>query len=429
MALNPYIVTIVVLQSGERLPMLRSRASGIPLFEPMLYALTELRARSRAAATIQQALRAVMTLYLVLDQLKVDLMQRLDEGRLLELGEVEEVVRRCREPLESFAPAESLLVARQPAKVVSLEKLRMRTSDAALTGVEPATAALRVRYIRGYLNWLATGRLLRMGRKHDNYNALTSTTDLICRALDERVPPSGHRNTLNQRMGLAPEVLSTLKEVIEPTSPDNPWTGIHAKERNSLMVKWLLSLGLRRGELAGIRTTDIHFQKNEVLIRRRADDPDDPRKHQPNAKTRDRLLPLSEDLAVLTHRYITVWRRAFKGARKHEFLFVANGSGAPLSLSAINKIFVALRGKCPSLPEDLSPHTMRHTWNDGFSEVMDEKQVPEEKEKKMRSRMMGWSETSDSAVIYTRRHIQEKANEAMLELQAKMTKGDKQDEA
>lgn len=428
MARNPYVVETVVLQSGERLPMLRYRASGIPLLEPMLYALTELRARNRAAATIQQALRAVMALYLVLDRLNVDLGQRLEDGRLLELGEVEEIVRCCRSPLEIWTFADAPDQAPEPSNVISLEKARMRSSDGVSTGVDPATAALRIRYIRGYLNWLATSRLLKAGRNHANYDALKSTTEIICRALDERVPPSGHRNTVNQRMGLAPGALARLLEVIEPTSAENPWTGAHARERNALIVKWLLSLGIRRGELAGARTTDINFQKNEVLIPRRADDPSDPRKHQPNAKTRDRLLPLSDDLAVLTHSYITKTRRAIKGARRHDILFVANGSGAPLSLSAINKIFVALRRKCPDLPEDLSPHITRYTWNDGFSELMDRKQVPEEREKKMRSRMMGWSETSDSAATYTRRHIQKKANEAMLELQTKMTKGGK-DEA
>lgn len=422
MARNPYVVDIVVLQSGERLPMLRSRVSGVPLFEPTLYALTELRARNRAAATIQQALRAVMTLYLALDRLKVDLGKRLDEGRLLELGEVDEIVRCCRVHLEGWAFAESPEESHQHTNVVSLEKARMRSSDVASTRVDPATAALRVRYISGYLNWLATYRLLKLGRNHPNYDALKSTAVTVCRVLDERVPPSGHRYAVNQRMGLTPELLSRLKEVIEPTSADNPWTGTHAKERNSLMVKWLLSLGLRRGELAGIRTTDINFQKNEVLIRRRADDLGDPRKHQPNAKTRDRLLPLSDNLASLTHRYITGSRRALKGARKHEFLFVANGAGAPLSLSSVNKIFVALRRKCPDLPEDLTPHVMRHTWNDVFSELMDQKKVPEEKEKKMRSRLMGWSETSTSAATYTRRHTQEKANEASLELQKNLTK-------
>ena len=88
---NPYTVRTVVLDSGERLPMLCARTGGLPLFEPTLYALTELRAKNRSTSTIQQALRSVMVLCLVLDRLGVDLDVRLSEGRLLELGEVEEV--------------------------------------------------------------------------------------------------------------------------------------------------------------------------------------------------------------------------------------------------------------------------------------------------------------------------------------------------
>jgi integrase len=76
-----------------------------------------------------------------------------------------------------------------------------------------------------------------------------------------------------------------------------------------------------------------------------------------------------------------------------------------------------LRRKCPDLPDDLSPHVLRHTWNDHFSELMDEKGVPEEIEHKMRSRLMGWSETSKTATTYTRRHVHKRARAAALQLQ------------
>jgi hypothetical protein len=77
---NPFAVRLVVFTSGERLPLLCRRSTGTPLFEPTVYAITELRAQNRASATIQQALRAVMVLYLVLERLKIDLDQRLGEG-------------------------------------------------------------------------------------------------------------------------------------------------------------------------------------------------------------------------------------------------------------------------------------------------------------------------------------------------------------
>jgi integrase len=87
----------------------------------------------------------------------------------------------------------------------------------------------------------------------------------------------------------------------------------------------------------------------------------------------------------------------------------------------LNKVFVVLRRKCPDLPDDLAPHVCRHTWNDKFSEDMDKAKVSEETEKKMRSRLMGWSETSGTAATYTRRHVQRKAREASLALQKKIT--------
>lgn len=418
---NPYAVRLVVLESGERLPMLCFRATGLPLFETTLYALTELRAKNRSTSTIQQALRSVLLLCLVLDRSGVDLDRRLAEGRILDAGEVEDVARLCRLQLENISfdgASDNNLSAR---KVVPLEKVRMRSSfiNAADT-VDSGTVAIRLRYIRDYLNWRATDRLLKIGPKHSTYAGLRKAAEIVSGALYVRTPTSSRRNTAAQREGMSEEGLVRLIAVIDPASPDNPWIGDHASERNALMVRWLLNLGVRRGELLGVRTSDINFQANEVLIARRADDPDDPRKRQPNTKTNDRLLSVDDDLAVLTHKYITGSRRAIKGARRHEYLFVANGSGAPLTLAALNKLFVVLRRKCPELPQELTPHVLRHTWNDNFSAVMDKQGVPEEIEKKMRSRLMGWSESSNTAATYTRRHVKRKARSASLELQKKL---------
>lgn len=414
----------VIFQSGERFPLLVDRAAGVPLFEPTLFALTELRAKNRATATIEQALRAVMILYRCLDTLGIDLPARLGQGQLLDLGEIEQLAHFCRLPVDALDEVDTTSTRRNRiAKVGSYESVRMRSSAAAKVEVHPSTAAIRLGYIRDYIQWLATDRLLKMQREHPAHAVLTNEMEVVLRVLDQRMPSSGKRNFVGEREGLSPEALVRLKQVIDPSSADNPWTGAHARERNALIVYWLLSLGLRRGELLGIRIPDINFQTNEVLIARRADDPADPRKHQPNAKTNGRLLSLDDDLAQLTRRYILGARRNFEGARKHDFLIVATGTGAPLTLVALNKVFAALRRKCPDLPDELTPHVLRHTWNDRFSELMDKHRVSEETEHKMRSRLMGWSETSQTATTYTRRHIKKKAREASLQLQKAMRIG------
>lgn len=403
--------------------MLCSKATGLPLFEPTLYALTELRARNRASATLQQALRSIMVLYLALERLGVDLDDRLRDLKLLEPGEIDEIIRFCRLPLSALAPEEKLTALIAP-KVMSLEKIRMGSTPGPCEEVSQDTAAIRLHYARGYLKWRLDNQLLKLSgtRNREAQAALSATGELALRTLENRSPALHSHQNVGQRQGLAKEALMRLRQVIDPNSDENPWKGRYARDRNRLIIRWLLDLGLRRGELLGVRIENIDFQSHEVRIDRRADDILDPRKDQPNTKTAGRLLPLSAELTQLTHRYITEHRRGIPGARKHSFLFVAAHTGAPLALSSMTKIYDVLRQKCPDLPDDLTAHVMRHTCNDEFSDLMDEQGVSEQEEKRLRSRLMGWSETSGTAAIYTRRHVQRKARQASLDLQKKLNR-------
>jgi integrase len=215
-----------------------------------------------------------------------------------------------------------------------------------------------------------------------------------------------------------------MQNITQPDHPDNPWDDLSCRYRNSLIVDWLLYLGLRRGELLGIRIPDINFQQETVTVHRRADDPDDPRLNQPNAKTLGRVIPISRGLLDRTKRYVLDVRAKTPGARAHTFLFVASHAGRPLSLQAVNKLFRVLRSKCPSAAnQSITPHGLRHTWNERFSEEMDRNQISDEKESRQRSYLMGWSYTSETAATYQRRRIREKANVASLKLQDKFSRG------
>jgi hypothetical protein len=165
---------------------------------------------------------------------------------------------------------------------------------------------------------------------------------------------------------------------------------------------------------------DINLRTNEVLIARRADDPMDPRADAPNAKTHDRLLVLSDGLAALTRAYIHKQRRAVTNSRRYPHLILATGTGRPLSKQALNKLFVELRRKVPGIPDEFYPHVMRHSWNDGFSELMDSQKVPAAEEERMRKQQMGWSDKSKMPAVYTKRHTKRKADRASLDLQSKM---------
>ena len=103
--LNRYVVKTLMLSSGERLPVLLDGEAGIPLFAPTVYSLTHLRARNLASNTIEQALRHVMVLLLFLDQNKIDLEARLREGKVLDLGELEELAAACKLSVASLVGA------------------------------------------------------------------------------------------------------------------------------------------------------------------------------------------------------------------------------------------------------------------------------------------------------------------------------------
>lgn len=416
---NPYIVRTLMLASGERLPILMDTRVGKPLFAPTIYSLTQLRGRNLAANTIEQSLRSVMVLLLFLEQREIDLEARLRDGLILDMAEIESLANACKLHVSDMVAAPQ--VVSKPARVTSIERYRIRPAIVGPKSVDGNSAANRIRGITDYLSWLAKTQLLKFPAGNPAFLALEAKRQMVVEAFKARIPEGGSRNVLDARMGLSSGAAARLLTVIARNSPENPWSGEFAKCRNELIFRWLYAFGLRRGELLNVKVSDIDFRKETITVVRRADALEDPRRQQPTVKTRDRVLPIPPDLCRLTHEYVMNARRRWAGARKHEYLFVADKTGAPMSLSALNKCFAFLRSRIPDLPDDLSPHVLRHTWNDNFSALMDRNKTADSDEQKMRSVLMGWSETSGTAIKYTRRHLRQKANHASLLMQSEMT--------
>ena len=415
-----YRVKMLVTSSGERLPMLLGRA-GLPLFEPTVFSLSEVRSRNRASNTIDSYLRSVMVFLLFLDLRNINLEERLRDGQLLSLGEIEDLAGICRLPVDKIQSMlyGGIVTSKQIiSSVVSLEKLRKPFSGNENIRIDASSASTRLRNIRDYLGWLTLTRISKHRVDASLRLSLESSIQYTSSAIEARMPSGAHKHSrIDQREGLEPEVLSQILKVTNPQSQENPWSDEHSKYRNELIILLLLNCGLRRGELLNIRISDLDFRESTVAIVRRADDVSDPRTNQPKVKTRGREVPLSEGLLDKTITYIMNHRSAIGGAKKHDFLFVASDSGRPLSIPSLNKIFTVLKSKFPKLSDQLFPHIFRHTWNDRFSEEMDKNRVGEEQEKKERSYLMGWSETSGTAATYTRRHIRKRAQAASLQLQ------------
>lgn len=409
--MSNFAVRTLLSPSGERLPLMLDRSSGMPVYYPNLYVLTVLRQTNRSSATIERALREIIVLYNFLIEEKIDLNERINSGNILTLGEIDGLARCCRQSAK--------LNTKKNIKrnlVLRLEASR----KAHCQMVSHTTSANRLRTIHAYLTWLVMEKLGCFGLSASIRARLEWSAENLLPVLRARIPVEKGRETLGDRMGLSSGVLEQLKRTVDPASPKNPWKSEFVRHRNALIMSWLLELGLRRGELLNVKISDIDFRKNEVMIARRADDKEDPRRAQPKVKTRSRILPLSVELASLTHKYIIEKRIRINGARKHRYLFVSELSGLPMSLSSVNKIFDTIKLRVEDIPDDLCPHVMRHTWNDKFSEIMDANRINEAREMQMRSYLMGWAPTSSTAAVYTKRFVRKMARQASVEMQSKI---------
>jgi integrase len=420
---NPYRMKTVVMDGGERLPMLLRRADGMPLFDPAVYALTQVRGRSQSSATIERHIRAVMQLLAFAEAEGIDLDERIWTGRLLTMNELDALAEAAARPIETLVErlAERQAATRPPkvpVRPASIERYRARLKSEAPPSVVADSTGTRLRIMRDYITWLASRQI---GALTDDKDIAIRrmTLDSVISGLNARVPAKRGSNGRLLPEGLSTDQITRLLEIIAPDSVANPWRDPKARIRNELIVQWFYRLGIRRGELLAVRVSDMKGASSDVVIERRPDSADDPRIRQPLVKTRGRSLPMAS-LFQSTQKYILEIRTKLPGAIQHPFLFVDVRSGRPLSHSGLTKVFEDLSG---ALGFNVAAHLLRHSWNDAFSAEMDRKKVPEATEKKVRSYLQGWNETSNTAAIYTRRHVRETAEKIMLQMQKEIFHG------
>lgn len=422
---RPFYIKWLKFDDGERFPILMKKAAGTPLFLPTVYTIAIQRSSGKSSATLAANLRAIMHLYTWAYLNGMDIEKRFSDQDLLGIVEIENLVTAAGLTYDQLCKdlETSPEVSNSGGKngIFSMEKYR-KSANTQICGVDNKTKLIRLLYIRDYLDWLAQQQMPKISPRSKQQTLFKTSRLQMKEAIQARLPAAKGRNLKGDREGLDPDIQKRLMDVINPDSPENPWQNSEVKVRNRLFILMMLVLGARKGELLLTRIKDVNFQSNELLIRRVPDDPDDPRSYEPNTKTRDRILPFEDDLATLIEDYILTVRSKVPGAGKRDFLFTAASTGKPLSLAGVTKIFKTLRNKISDLPANLTSHVLRHTWNDRFSEMMEQNNVSEAEEKKLRSYLMGWSEFSGMAATYTKRYVRQKANEASLELQKNIMK-------
>lgn len=406
-----YVAKRIRFQNGEHHSVLKG-PDGLPVHSVTLF-LHKFRKRGRAANTIHFVCQCLSLLHRELDaKPRIDLLERLRNGQFLTRAELARIADVAQYPMNALASEEE----EATSQVVNLNSVRMRRSKAPkeAEAVGKANHASRMRYMADYLGFLAS--YYADGLPQLQRQQLTLESVAALKSFQAQIPKVTKRAQVNAREGLSREDQDRLLRVVHPESPDNPWERGFVRHRNWVIVMLLLATGMRSGELLGLQIGDLKQQLSQLYVLRRADASEDPRRIPVGTKTNDRELELRPAIMKELMTHINRERHRIRAARRHPQVFVAQ-NGKPLSIRSIGKIFQQLREACPGLPVTLTSHVMRHTWNERFSEQADELGMSEIEEARARNEQQGWTENSQSARNYTRRHNRRKGRAISLKLQ------------
>lgn len=407
--IDPYRLGICVMRDGERMHFLERCGDALPMYFPTAFTLTITRTQNRAANTIEKVLRHIKVLYLWADRQGFDLEARFRAGKFLTKTEVAAFCGFAGWSIESIVSSGGRVIKAAPRLGKS-----GRQAKGAIAG---ESKVARIYGVRAYLNWL--GSFFVGPAEGARHAEMRSRLEDMLSGFAATTPRSRRRNSMNARRAPSDDQIDRLLRLVHPRSPDNPWVSQFCRARNHIVVLLALLLGLRRGEILGLRIKDINSRDEILTVMRRADDPKDPRRDQPNAKTHDRRLPIRRTLTRMIADYVTDYRSAVGGARKHGFLISAHqrGHGRPLSHSGYTRIFSDIRAADPKLT-GLVGHILRHAQNEGL--FGDEPGISPELEARLRDYHNGHTPGAGSGHFYTRKRTERRAKEASLKHQARM---------
>lgn len=229
------------------------------------------------------------------------------------------------------------------------------------------------------------------------------------------------------KSNLSDEKYFELLDTMQPSSGKNPF--VSAKLRNELIVKLFIETGLRRGAVAKLKISDVFNDKApRVNVTKTPDDSTDIRRERASQKTKAHSSPISSGLAKKIEYYVKEIRSSIPNSCNHDFIFVSENDckgtiGNPLSLRSYNSIFSKLE---KTLDVRLSPHILRHKWNELFDDDMnslarqlgfDSKTIED-----IRKYAMGWSAKSEMADIYNNFKLLCKTRDYHLARQKEMEK-------
>ncbi len=395
-----YAIREVRLESGERVPLLvYEDPVGLPVPDILEYTLAKLRARGLRRASIRHRVEALGLTRQFLSDHGIDLVLRASDQIFLSLNELVALADRCRTPTGNRA-----------ANLV----------------VGSAYAAVRYATAVDYMLWVFEPVIARMSEVAARHVALLALQRFVIRSRSVSPRARGRNSqTDGERRGLRDDQRALFLKVIQPDDQGNPFDD-RTRMRNHALLLLAFKLGVRSGEVRGLKKTDINLDSvpAELTIMPRYHDPDDKRRDPAAAKTLGRLLYIDEELAIVLERWLAersnrmLWPRA----HRNPYVFV-NRYGDAMEGRGYRRIVETLRRRYPELGA-LCHHVLRHDWNDRWIRMIEQDGVEFEKALHEQKYAMGWSHQSNMPQRYGRQAIASAANKRILDLQRRVGDGD-----
>ncbi len=393
-------VRVCRMADGERLPLVVGR-DHLPVPTPNQWALF-LRRPQVQAGTLTDEMRTMAHVHEWATRRGIDLDERFASGNGLRPDEANALYQNLRyeRPLGRRAAARQL------------------TDASELEVVSGSTHSTRVAVARDYLVWGLERTLYRLDVADRRITAIRERCDVLRRQAREFRRDVSERGP--KRIGLDADRRARLLEVVHPEYKRNPFTR-PVRFRNWVLILLMLTFGYRRGEMLKLYVTDVHVRGRQphIVVRRRPDDPNDPRANEPAVKTLGREIPLSPEMADVLNRFIQFHRSQFPNADASPFLFMSE-DGKPLSLRSVNAVLETVVRKFAEFAGVLSPHVLRYTYNDMLDATMSASKMDAAAKKAAQNYLNGWSLTSEQGAHYARRATEERAREISLEHQRRL---------
>jgi integrase len=391
----------------------------MPEWYPTLFATLRYRNASKTPQTTYSALGAVRQVHRWAESDRIDLTDRFRRRAFLADHEISSLAAFLRRKADQTTSPTSAGFERLPSRW-RLERARASKSKAG-QAVTSGFAYSRITYAVEYLDWLARRIVQDEALRLDKDDS--ERIKLMASALGQLRPKGSRRSGLRAKIAQTLEEERVFLALAKPGHEENPFSAATAA-RNYLIAQMLHDLGLRAGELLALKATDFDFASQEVVVERRHNDPEDPRANQPVAKTDDRRLPISDDLASLVIDYIANHRKKLPRARYHAHLLVstrnsrAGKAGEQMSRQALAKVIGALSRKMPDGSQHVHPHILRHNAASRMASYLYERGDSEAKIEDSLNAKFGWAQGSGTARVYIDRVIKSLAAVAERAMQA-----------